>query len=275
MKKYLLIILLLPTVIFSQEITINLSIEWKDDLNENVISFNKSQNSFKPYLKITYKNLSDKNLYFFKYNVNDQYNNPKIVSFCQNIEESLFSDLDSINFNNNHKTRIKLGDLFLYSFNDDPFSDISECNDVMNYLEKYYFEIWMIEEYGEFYKNEFYINSEKIFKKYLTITKEPISDITTLSRNLISNELSEYFVFLKRGEEYIEFVNIEGFEKIGGGYIFELEKTERMDYKIVKSDNQDYNIVGTQWKKIYYPKVIDSYHLFSGIIHSNSICIQF
>lgn len=275
MKKYLLIILLLPTVIFSQEITINLSIEWKDDLNENVISFNKSQNSFKPYLKITYKNLSDKNLYFFKYNVNDQYNNPKIVSFCQNIEESLFSDLDSINFNNNHKTRIKLGDHFLYSFNDDPYSNISECNDVMNYIEKYYFEIWMIEEYGEFYKNKFYINSEKIFKKYLTITKEPISDITTLSGNLISNELSEYFVFLKKGKEFIEFVNLEGFEKIGGSYIFELEKTERIDYKIMKSDNQDYNIAGTQWKKIYYPKVIDSYHLFIGKVLTNSIYVEF
>jgi len=168
---------------------------------------------------------------------------------------------------------IRLEDFYIFAYNDELTKDYYNCVNAMHLLEKYYFTNWIKDKYGEQYKSKFYSSPKQMFEEYLNSSKEPISEIQSINKERIKNE---YFLFLKKDEVFSEDVNLIGFKKIGGKYTFELNNEKRTNYLNIRAKRANYiDMAGVHMERHFFPKEIDQFSLYAGVLLSNKVVIKF
>ncbi len=266
MKKQLLFILI---ILFSvdlcgQEVSIELSIEWK---KKQLEIYNDLDFDHIPFLKIRYNNLTDDSIYL-----------PRIYEDSLNLPDFSSGPL----FNGGRKG---------------PFN-LAEIKEIQQFAEG---EVkchivsiggrflpattsWLVyadsinphEEIPVGVINRLLLDAYKaIFQhsKHFIIKEE--DRITTITEVQILGELKEHFVFLNPHSQHVEYYNLIGFKVVGGSYLFKFAFDEISDFVLSEppswSDKQEMWI----YEEVELPTKAGNYHLYSGAFYTNEVVVTF
>lgn len=283
MKKFLILIILLNYLgVFSQDLEIQLDIEKIKKKNVLNIGGLKSKNHIEvPYLYITYKNLSNKNIYFKKINNSQKtecFQNVLASKIFENFHNDLEKNLKK-DTSNSYKAFMDHKPLDDYSLFDientksiekhgkgyitvaplrekieGQFNTLMEVIHFQNLLNKYNPDIQL--EYFKYQgkKKISILEAEKWLYRNDFVKIENIDNLfnyETLSINvsLIKNN----FIFLKKGESYTEKVSLISLKLLGQNFEFDFRELKFHDYE------ERYDLDINENLRFYYPKSIDGY----------------
>ena len=270
-KHFFLLSLVLISIanLFSQDISINLSIRW----NKGPYILNSDSITQYPELVVSYSNTSNENLYFRKFTY---YRNglPDFLFICATNwgvdDPEMYSDPDWLEKHINYEKFINRS---INKYKNDKFY-------VNIALEKpYYCANWEVvkeEEYDKERATDWSNETLYILNDYLSDSVYhnvderkghdlffSLSDITESS---IMNDTINQFMFLKSGETKEDVFNITSFDIVKGTYTFVLYSEQFPDS------------VFTGWcegEHLTLPKKVGEYKLYSGKFTSNSVTVKF
>lgn len=282
MLRYLhVIVLFVGFNVQSQELSVELSVEWKGLESENTLLLPGGDTvTTIPFLKVTYRNNTAKNIYFKKpipskngyppvvgaaiiqgtikkeedilnaylnsTDPREEYN----VYFWQNIWGILEKyknpgeENESASIQNNVSF---LNDIFLVQ---DILNDL-EVNKqliIFNHPDK---DIIDLKEAREIVRGVYY---SKIKSIYIS---------TNLSEETILGEHKEEFVFLKGGEVEMEYINLVSFYLVQGAFHFRPTETSLKRYMRTKDG------------EVFFPERIGRYNLYTGGFKTNHVGVDF
>lgn len=254
---FLLIAILFNSMhLFSQCISVELSIHWEREKNP----FSLNENDFcVPYLHITYRNNSDDTLYFLKVSYSEN-NFPNFVGGIIMVRNNTINELSKFKNYSNIKYSIRLKSFPYYLTGWEVLEDTLDPNKAHTVS---FINYDLSDIYDYLSKN----NSDSIYE--IKFDYE-VSDITP---DAILNKFKDRFVFLRPGEIYTDTYNLVGFKLLKGSYTFYTEPNSFPDYvhtSIYDTNNSKYLDIQTA-----LPKVVSVYKLYSGNFNSNRITITF
>lgn len=257
MKYFLIIIVLLISFeSYTQEISVELSIEWKKEKENN---WKKYKLNKTPFLNIKYTNTTDNNIYIKK-RIN-------YINFGITWIECRFNGEKAPKFSYKKLGKYDNEKYFI----DLSLKDFSQYMNVVSEKERLNTDF----DYSQAYINkplmDIYENLYKVKTPYLDEKFELIKNKIEVN---IKGSLKNYFLFLKKGESHIDSFDLTGFNILGGTYTFKLSTDELCDYVLTTSF---WNETEKKWdfKKEYLPLKIDEYQLYSGKIKTNEITVAF
>jgi hypothetical protein len=242
-----LFLLLQGQSLFSQYISIELSVTWETGADifetDSIISI--------PMLNITYRNNCDTNYYFLK--VSPRKNEESIVvcwGSMQWIEDDLFKRAKRHGNYANQNFNVTMGR--------DPFFDAAWMifSDTTNYRTHWPIETinCTIESIYDYYYREYSYDTDHLWD-YTP------SDVTP---NNILGLFNDQFVFLKPNETHIETYNLIGFKEVEGCFTFLIDKDTIENY-----------VVDVMNRKTELPTVVGEYHRYSGAFNTNKVIVCF
>ncbi|OFX34739.1 MAG: hypothetical protein A2X08_00990 [Bacteroidetes bacterium GWA2_32_17] len=299
MKHFILLLILLITLYkygYSQCLSIELSIEWKSE--NNVLKIIENQDLIcVPYLTITYRNNTEKNIYLLK-TINNISKYPIISStislntkmdLSEQVEKHLtFFDEEfnvyigkscyfgggweilgrNIDRNSEYEGSViqnVICDIYEILKTQELLNNINDKYKLscFNYSNK---QILTYNEASKFiYENhsiEFYKNEVILNYKDTDITNEKII-----------NELKNNFVFLKEKQVYSEQFNLIGFYISGGNFNFTIEDSVSYGFvylePIFSEEEKRWN-----FQKKNLPEIINGYYLYKGNFNTNSVYLE-
>ena len=263
--KTLLITLLLILqggLLFSQCISIELSITWAMEYD----IFQKDSTISVPTLNIIYRNNCETNYYFFKVSprkdsmlslvtctVLFQHHNP--IDYLARATH--YRNYANQNFNviMGHNPWYNAG----WEVHSDPvgyhedYSSVSISCDLQNI----YDYIYLIN-----------YNNYEIPRDYLIA---PLDVITP--EQITSDFVKNQFVFLKHGEIHIDTYNLIGFKLVEGCFTFLIAKDEIENHVIgIQTDSISSQIM---YPKLELPAIVGEYQLYSGAFNTNKVTVCF
>ena len=252
-----------------QNISIELSIYWQID--KDIFVDDSKMNT--PFLNITYRNNSDKSIYFKKISLPDRVGLPETVhgtllqypysewlnpDWRMRAESSV--EMSSFFINENYKVRIgnflsSLGVWYIVNEADtcvECETDIINDNisDIHDYI------------YHTKYPERFKVSSNLPFV------------IDDLCEESILKANRNYFVFLKPDETYTDTFNLVAFQLVKGNYTFGIEENTIPDSvwsEFIWDDSQRKYIE----QNIKLPEKVGEYQLYSGAFLTNRVTVDF
>jgi len=261
MKKifFLLIFTFFIGKISAQGISVEISLEVNriDSLSQK--KFGLLYNCF---LNITYRNITDRPLYFLKIS-KSHYGYPYQCGLEKRDES------DSIKFN----LRDYTGERFKVMIQGASYYDMSWQVFLETTDEKKAQEIHCInDELYNLHKTIHVVKRESIDQaNTVAVIDYDASDITVKG---ISTKLRDNFVFLKSGEKYVDRYNLLGFQILGGDFSFQVFNDCFNDYVYT---NPQWDKSKERWifLKTFLPDIIGDYSLYSGLFLTNKVDIDF
>lgn len=258
--------------LFSQDISINLSIKW----SEGPYILNTDSIVKHPELVISYTNTSNENLYFRKFMY---YRNglPEFLFICATTwvydDPEMYSDPDWLKKHTDYRKFINRG---INKYKNDKFY-------VEIKLEKpYYYANWEVVKEEEYEKpratdwiNEtlYIINDYLSDSVYHNIDERKWHDkffsLSDISESSIMNDTSNQFMFLKAGETKEDVFDITCLDLVKGTYTFVL-KGDRFPDSVISSYVP--KLGGTYFP---LPNKVSEYELYSGEFTANSVTVTF
>jgi len=261
MRKFIVFILLIFTNVgFSQNLNINISLGWK-----NEIDYLSSDTTLVeiPYLKITYTNLSLIPIYFPKKTFN-AYNLPywsKSIGLDQK-DKILKNALKEKNYSTNP----------YFVEMDQSFYENSWFVYDISLQHKKTMEVDPINEYlSNIYESLFYCMTIKS-GNINTLDKNLFSPIR-ITKESILNDNKDYFLFLKQNESHTDYFNLYGFQSLGGEFYFSFRNN--MFFKYVVISNFNLKTKKYEMHKVILPENINGYKLYSDKFLFNELKINF
>lgn len=283
-QVYMIICLLSLTQGCGQEMSLGLSIEWrKAESGLPVSSLRFKSVKQIPYLKLTYKNLTGRDLYVKKPFDGQGSQPPLSMTFTLPTKletetdcEQLFSSLPETDYKVQIRSSWEVSTLSFDTSREhepDPINDqlleIYEILDVQASLNA----LGMRQQlpcFNDPDKGEISFRSARqlIFKEKKSLgIIEPLA-MTYPSRPLnaeeIAGEFSEAFVFLRAGEVYEQEISLAAFQLVGGNYEFMLSE-ESFQPHVIGKDGQRYNL----------PSQVNGFQLYDKAFLTNQLKITF
>jgi hypothetical protein len=301
MKQYvcLIFLFLFFAKLEAQDISIEFSIEWKNELDFQFKEL-KNDNIHPAYLCIAYRNISNKPLYCLKItegkvdlpeilclgNYSKSYPAPK---FLLNANDDYFKRHYYVGFKSNPHYNMNL----TWDIRNDT-ADI-EYKVIMETRERPIYDVvtegspigviggdtvtlndWLFSELNDIYNFIFchYYPEiqEKIGKDGKKQTCHYSFDIT---QDTIMNNSIDKFVFLKPSETYVDRYNLIGFQITGGTFTFQLDDTKSLNYVETEPVYTDDKPTIDYYLKKQLPLKMGKYELFTGEFLTNKVSVQF
>lgn len=261
MRVFLILVMLCYNIdSFSQEVSIELSSEWRKT-ESNRWRFAKRKET--PFLNITYINNSNNSIYFLKV---PTYFDIQVYDFALPIdkrEKKNFKYFKNRPKHDNEKYFVEISPNnrhHIWQVEDEKerknTNEIIEVGD--NNVNRDLQEI-----YKYLYKDYKYMPSYSIF-----CNSDEVNIIMTPEN--IKTKLRGFFVFLKPGEKYIDSYDLTGFSIFGGQYTFALDNNKSREFVqtiFLKKEKV--------YKKEMLPKQVDGYELFVGEFLTNNLDVIF
>lgn len=283
MKKLIVLLLLLNNYILqSQDLSIELNLLKVEENNFLNIGCLKSKRIIEvPYLEITYRNLSDRNIYFakldkcqkencypiglahkissnFKYDLNksvykDKHNDYKVYLDNRALRDNFIFEIEDISSAKTEET----GKIKIYPQRDiieDRFHTIVGILQLQSLLNRHnenfqlkYFNYRNRKKISVF-EAEYWLDKND-FKKIKNIDSLFITESFTVNISQIKDD----FIFLKTGESFTEIVNLIGLKLLGKNFEF--------DYRNLRFNNYEerYNLENKKMERFFYPKNVNGY----------------
>ena len=254
MRKY--IIFLLVTLwgfeTHGQQLSIELSVEWKKEETE---IYHRLNSPSTPFLKIVFNNLSNDSIYIPKIYKNKYYI-PQL-SPAINISGDDIIDLIRV-ISPDTKHNVFIGGIPFYTVRWEVLPDSVD----------YYSE----HEYGVI--NEILAD----VYNYVYQPKGNLTDINDLSNVIteqnIVNVLKDNFVFLPPNSKYVESYSLAGFKILGGCYTFLLTGSEIKDF-VHFGPTRDPQLQDWVYYDVIFPDKINNYRLYRGDFYTNKVDVTF
>jgi len=295
MKHTIFILLLFSfsEITFPQQISVEISIEWKSEINNLNIACIESERVLSvPYLTIAYRNNTEDSIYFSKIIKGDFANYPPVgTASLMNTTMDLADRVNkTLNFTGKQYQVNILGQFLCSGWWDvvpdseknlethplsaigEELHEIYECIKTQEKLNrigsKYKLSCFN-------YKDKETISYEEAWEKVrdMDCYCGPYYEDETGDTNSIIKLHPDNFVFLKKGDSYCEQYNLIGFLITGGEFNFSLNDNYLFDYvegHPVYNENTKKSVV----KKIKLPKQVNGYILYSGNINTNSVGLK-
>jgi hypothetical protein len=270
--------------VYSQEISVEFSFEYQNSLTYYIGQLEETE-IYPVYLVVTYRNISDRSLYFSKINEGDF-----DITNCSNIARSVLTDRFPFFYyqNDTCKPHFTVG----FKPNSDFFSGFSwevridsMCNGRYSY---WYYDVidtngnlselvitentdeglfWSSDNTGKFYYNTNYLDN-----KYLEVKKSFCpADIN--DKNIWEN-FKDKFLFLRPNDIFVSRIALIGFQVSGGTFTFQLDSIKPFDYvEVVLSKQND--SLSNEFVRKELPLKIGRYELFKGDFVSNKTHVFF
>jgi len=305
MKQCILLVFLLTLTIklLAQDIAIEFSIIWKGKSDFQFKEL-QDQDIYPAYLHITYRNISDKPLYFLKIS-DGKFELPDIISLdydISNVSPFSLSNFDDY-FNRRYFVGFKSNSSYYNGFSWDIRNDTTDIEykiiketrkrpiyDIGGYIDEngnYHDDGLLGKVIGGdtvtindglffdldriyYYIYSYYSKTGKSEKKQLLHYS---SDIT---QDTIINKFIEKIVFLKPGELYVDEYNLIGFQITGGTFTFQLDDAKSLDYvetEPVYKNETDFIV--DHYTKKQLPLKVGEYKLFTGEFLTNKVTVYF
>jgi len=268
-SKVLIIIALLSFQVqftFSQCISVELSVTWKRGHD----IFKKDLTVCVPQLNIKYRNISDTNYYFLK--VSDSKDGLPMIPYAGSLHPSDFDEylrwhddyFGRAKTHGNYANQnfhVRIGGMPLFSEGWFVHSDTLDCHkeheiDFINSDLANIYEYVHRNNIGEHVEKKLYFSP-------LDVTPENIF-----------GTVKDQFVFLKPNETHTDTYNLVGFQLIEGRYTFLINQSCFKNYVLVQP-KWDNNLSYWIEQKIELPVKVDEYHLYSGLIFTNNVTVDF
>lgn len=245
----------------SQGVKIEISIRWDKNSIELPTKYDLYiKNECVPFLKITYRNNTDSDIYFLKV-----INNRNHLPFMGNawldgvtIRDSVFKYFPPDLTNEGKKLFIKINGLDIFTGDWNILTDTNHLQSIEDeYLDGQIGDFyWAISEQSDLERDS--LNPFGYFRE---------ADVTydAIARNLHSD-----FIFLSSNESYSEEYNLIGFFLVGGKYEFYLSKHNFSNFVYAESKNE--SILP---RKIFLPNQVNGYKLYFGPFDSNKVSTVF
>ena len=258
MKKY--IIFLLATLwgfeTYGQQLSIELSVEWKKEETE---IYHRLNSPSTPFLKIVFNNLSNDSIYIPKIYKNKYYIPQLSIGGILGIKSSgdrIVNLIRSISLDT--KCNVFIGGT---GFNTVEWEVLPDSVD-------YY------SEHGYDVVNEILAD----VYKYVYQPKGNLTDINDLNHIIteqnIVNVLKDNFVFLPPNSKYVESYSLAGFKILGGCYTFLLTGSEIKDF-VHFGPTRDPLLQDWVYYDVIFPDKINNYRLYRGEFYTNKVDVTF
>lgn len=254
MRKY--IIFLLVTLwgfeTHGQQLSIELSVEWKKEETE---IYHRLNSPSTPFLIIVFNNLSNDSIYIPKIYKNKYYL-PQL-SPAINISGDDIIDLIRV-ISPDTKHNVFIGGT---GFNTVRWEVLPDSVD-------YYSE------------HEYDVINEILADVYNYVyqPKGNLTDINDLSNAIteqnIVNVLKDNFVFLPPNSKYVESYSLAGFKILGGCYTFLLTGSEIKDF-VHFGPTRDPQLQDWVYYDVIFPDMINNYRLYGGEFYTNKVDVTF
>lgn len=244
---------------FSQCISIELSIKWKNEVQ----NYRKNVLQYNPYLVITYRNNTDSSLYFLKIS-RGYFGFPQFISGGTTEMVNKLTDIEKLHDYSMNKYNVIIGGISYSILSWEVLSDTlnnkieHEINPINDILADMYWNIF----------KEMRVDN---FKNDTIGLSYNFSDITEVG---ILNKLRDNFVFLEARGEYSEYYNLFGFKMIGGHYCFSAS-SDTLNSFVYTDPFWNKNKGRWIYKIASLPNRINNYNLYSGRAITNRIEIEF
>lgn len=262
MKKTFIIFLLFSiNQIFSQSLSIELSIQWRKD---NQKLFDNVSIEFYPILNITYRNSSNTPYYFKKISENT-FGIPPIPW------SSLAWNANSI-FENAIEYQNYSGKKFKVIIDGDPYRIMGwqVIYDTVNYYQDHSLEI-INDDLADIY---FYVFQKQDFKNCKDSVTSSAYKTNEITEKGILTSLKDDFVFLKSEEIFIESYNLIGFNMVNGDFEFQIINDSLLGY-VYTEPSWDKEKEMWVYGQAKLPAKVGEYQLFSGNFNTNSVKVKF
>lgn len=281
MKNIIVLIALLNcSGIFSQDLSIQLEIEKVRKKNVlNIGSLRSKRNIEVPYLKVTYTNLSDKDVYFKKINRSQKTKyHPKVLThqifknFNNDLDSNLKKDtssvytvfLDSQPLSSgflfeieNEKTIRAYGKQYvtvypLREMVESRFYTIMDIIELQNMLNEYHQDVQL--EYFKYNdKKDISIREAEKWLHHNDHIKNIDKAFTDETLSIDVSLIRDDFIFLKGGESYTEKISLIGLKLLGQNFEFDFRELKFHDYE------ERFDFDTKKFLHFYYPKNVDGY----------------
>jgi len=295
MKHTIFILLLFSfsEITFSQQISVEISIEWKNEINNLNIACIESERVLSvPYLTIAYRNNTDTSVYFSKVIKGGIANYPKVgfPSFDNTTMDLADQAKKNLNYTG-EKYQVNLGNqLFCSEYWDiipysEEFLETRFPSVISGELNEIYECLILQEKLNRIdskYKLSCFNYKDKETIPYMEAWRKvrdmdcycgPYYEDETGDTNSIIKLHPDNFVFLKKGDSYCEQYNLIGFLITGGEFDFSLNDNYLFDY-VEGQPFYNENTKKSVAKKIKLPKQVNGYILYSGNINTNSVGLK-
>ena len=254
MKKY--IIFLLVTLwgfeTHGQQLSIELSVEWKKEETE---IYHRLNSPSTPFLKIVFNNLSNDSIYIPKIYKNKYYI-PQL-SPAINISGDDIIDLIRV------------------------ISPDTKCNVFIGGTGFNTVEWEVLPDSVDYYSEHEYDVINEILADVYNYVYQPkgnLTDINDLSNVIteqnIVNVLKDNFVFLPPNSKYVESYSLAGFKILGGCYTFLLTGSEIKDF-VHFGPTRDPQLQDWVYYDVIFPDKINNYRLYRGEFYTNKVDVTF
>lgn len=276
MKTYLFFLVFSITFLaYSQELAIELSVEWR----KNNIPLIYEEETTAPFLKVSFRNLSDENIYF----KNPLYNKsvyPKITSLSIHRPNRDFETLKKIYKSHKNDTlyyKVMIDSSFLI-LDELEYKNLVQQKEISTtYSADVLYMLYALFKLQEFYFHNDLKKQSLLFKydnkETLIESKELKKDIIAMERLQQMEKLRRQdsvsnvdIIYLKAQECKEVYFNLIGFKIIGGEYEFCLNFKKINDLPVfTNKDNQEEDV----------NKISNEFNLYKGSFLSNTVKINF
>jgi hypothetical protein len=261
--------LLISIQLSAQYVSVEMSIEWKNELNFHFKEL-QDMNISPAYLNITYRNISNKSLYFSKLSrsraglpqiplaVLINYGKPvssyeKFASCLNYFDEDYFVEIGGY-------PSFSAGWRIEYdSVNTEDAHVMALVNNDLTNIYQYIYEQYFIEIPDD--------TTE-------TVKLRLYHDSLDITHDSIKNNSIDKFIYLKACESYTDTYNLIGFQITGGNFTFGLVNEVALDYVYTGSV---WNESIKTWQQIpkQLPRKVGEYELFTGRFLTNQVRVRF
>ena len=253
---FILFFVLIGTSLFSQDVSVNLSVKEKEYVIDSIFTENKFSKSVL-FLNVEYVNNSCKPIYFHKKSSNLDGFPVFNTLFMTGLDKRSFEEKAKkyYDYSGGKYNVIIDNRCFMFSgweLFDDTIS-IKESHTYM--INNDLNDIYM------YFCSKKYLSQHKIlYKRGYYIKSTDINNDSIIHKSEIKNQ----FVFLNPGESYVDTYNLIGFQMIGGNFTFKIND-ELLNYTCIGIE---------QDKKIFFPKNINGFELYEGRLVSNEVNLK-
>jgi hypothetical protein len=247
------VLLIFVNSLFSQCISVELSVTWKMGYElfkkDSVISI--------PILNITYRNNCDSNLYFFK--VSSRKDGSPMVfphglrSFWE--DEGIYQRAKKHSHYTNQKFNVVMGrSAWLDSCWDIYYDTVDFRRENPNTDIRY--DLYDIYEWV--YPPRTQVSKNRSHK---FVSSDAIPD------TIMYGSVNDQFVFLKPNETHIDTYNLIGYKMVEGCFTFSIYKDKIENYLLTFNEKK--------FEEIKLPPIVGEYYLYSGAFNTNKVTVCF
>lgn len=264
----------------SQELVVDLAVEWRGLGSNNAVTLlNGDTLTAIPFLKVTYRNNTAKDIYFKK-PVPSQDGYPPVISIAS-VRPSGFTVDDRIKRGNSSYQDEEFNVYFwqgvweIFDRKKNPYEEheVDFINDEVEFLN----HIFLVQEaLDDLEVNKQLVifttpgkqtidfdQAEGLIAQVCPVKNESIYMASDLSERTILEKYKEEFVFLKQGEIEIEQINLIGFYLVKGDFYFMSTAVSLYDH------------IQTVGGDAFFPEKICGYDLYTGRYKTNNVEVVF